>query len=248
MSPKPTQTTIAAVAFLLTAILPLSGYAGTGFAVSGPTSIDTFHPVVTVTDPPQFTVLQGGQSIDLSWEVNDDNPNSAPAANVAQMWIGDILAESLPFSPGTGQHAWTWTVPDTSSARFHLVVRSADTFGNLTEVAAANFTVLSTASDVPTVAAGPVFAKPAPNPFNPMTQLHFNLPEAGPALVTVHDARGSRLATLVQSNRPSGQFTLRWNGTDDAGRRQAGGVYFFRLQYQSAGQEQQIVHKAVLLP
>ena len=94
----------------------------------------------------------------------------------------------------------------------------------------------------------PVFALPAPNPFNPLTHLRFSLPEPGPVQVTVHDARGFRVGTLLQTQRPAGPFSLRWNGTDDVGRRQAGGTYFFRLEYHQEGQVRRIVRKAVLLP
>ena len=42
--------------------------------------------------------------------------------------------------------------------------------------------------------------------------------------VTVHDARGYRVNTLLQANRSAGPLELRWDGTDETGRRQAGGV------------------------
>ncbi len=238
----------AVLVWLAVAIVPVPGLAGIGSGISGVASIDTRNPVVTVTNLPPNTVRQAHKSITLNWELNDDNPNPHPAANIAEMWIGDVLSDSLPFSPGTGQHDWTWSIPDTSSATVHLVVRSFDTFGNLTVEQSNYFTILSIASDVPLTASGPVFSRPSPNPFNPLTKLEFSLPEAGQARVTVHDARGFRVGTLLQSHRPAGSFTLQWDGTDEAGRRQAGGIYFFKLEYQDQGQTQQIVHKAVLLP
>ena len=244
----PHKHTLTLSLLLATALWSGSVWAGTGFGVSGPASIDTKFPVVSVVDPLPNTVLQGGQTIDLSWSLSDDNPNPAPAANVAEMWIGDVLAESLAFSPGTGNHGWTWTVPDTSSGTVHLVVNSFDTFGNLTVVSGADFTILSTATDVPDGGLVAVFAAPAPNPFNPMTLLRFSLPEAGPVLVTVHDARGFRVDTLLQDHQSAGNLTLRWDGTDHQGRRQAGGTYFFGLQYRDQGQTHRIVRKAVLLP
>ncbi len=233
---------------LVTSLWSASACAGTGFGVSGAASIDTKFPVVDVADPPPHTVLQGGQMITLQWSLSDDNPNSDPAANVAQMWLGDVLYESQAFGPGTGQHTWNWTVPDTSSGTVHLVVNSFDLFGNLTSVAGADFTILSTATDVPDAALAPVFALPAPNPFNPMTLLRFNLPEAGPVRVTVHDARGFRVATLLHRHQNAGTFSVRWDGTDQQGRRQAGGTYFFGLQYAQQGETHRVVRKAVLLP
>ena len=246
---KPPARPILALALLLTTTLwSGSVCAGTGFAISGPASIDTKFPVVDVSDPPPNTVLQGGQMILLTWSLSDDNPNTDPTANVAEMWLGNVLAESKAFAPGYGNHGWNWTVPDTSSGTVHLVVNSFDFFGNLTTVAGADFTILSTATDVPDAGQAPIFALPAPNPFNPMTLLRFNLPEAGPVHVTVHDARGFRVTTLLHDHQPAGTFNLRWDGTDLQGRRQAGGTYFFGLQYTIEGQTHRIVRKAVLLP
>jgi len=37
------------------------------------------------------------------------------------------------------------------------------------------------------------------------------------------------LATLVSGDREAGSYTLLWDGTDDAGRDLASGMYFYRL-------------------
>jgi len=247
MTTKPTMTTFAAV-LLITTLWSGFALAGTGLAVSGSASIDTRFPVVTVNDPPANTILHAGETIDLSWALFDDNPHTGPDATVAEMWLGDLHYETRSFSSATGQYLWTWPIPDASSGSVHLVVRSADAFGNLTVDQSANFTILSSITDVPTAENLPVFALPAPNPFNPLTMLQFNLPESGPVRVTVHDARGFQIDTLLQSHQPAGRLSLRWSGADAAGRRQAGGTYFFRLEYQHDGRTQRLVHKAVLLP
>ncbi len=41
---------------------------------------------------------------------------------------------------------------------------------------------------------------------------------------------------------------MRWDGADGTGRRQAGGTYFFRLEYRQNGKMANIVRKAALLP
>ena len=247
MRTMPARPTLAAAA-LLTILWAGVAAAGTGFGVSGPATIDTRAPQLTVDNPPAHTVLQGGQSITLGWAVADDYPSTAPEANVARMWIGSLLAAELPFVPGTGSHSWTWTAPDTSSATVHLVVTSFDAFGNQTVVQSEDFTILSTATDVPLVGQAPIFSPPQPNPFNPMTLLRFSLPQDGPVTVTVHDARGFRVRTLLAGQRPAGPLELRWNGTDDDGRRQAGGAYFIRLSCRQDGELRQHVQKALLLP
>jgi len=222
--------------------------AGTGSAISAPTSIDTQQPQVAVEPLPANLYVLAGENFEFKWSLTEDNPSSLVGSNVAEVWIGDQLQSSHPFSPGIGAHTWLWTAPDTTSASVHLVVNSSDTFGNTTALATANFTVLSSVTHVPEAARAAIFALPAPNPFNPMTKLSFDLPQSGLVTVTVHDARGYRVSTLYSGQQPAGPLALRWDGRDSGGRRQAGGTYFFRLEFQYQGRQEQIIHKAVLLP
>lgn len=69
----------------------------------------------------------------------------------------------------------------------------------------------------------------APNPFNPRTTVRFTLPTAGAARLTVIDARGRCVRTLLAGDLPAGEQTVVWNGMDDAGRPAAAGVYVLRL-------------------
>ncbi|MBD3367449.1 MAG: T9SS type A sorting domain-containing protein, partial [Candidatus Eisenbacteria bacterium] len=83
----------------------------------------------------------------------------------------------------------------------------------------------------------------APNPFNPVTEIAFDLPERAEVELAVYDVSGRKVATLVDGVTEPGRHHARWNGTDGAGRNVASGVYFFRL---SRGGET-IVRKGVLL-
>ena len=69
-----------------------------------------------------------------------------------------------------------------------------------------------------------------PNPFNPSTRLSFQLEQAGPVRLTLHDARGARLTTMAEGRRTEGEHVFEWNGRDDAGRALPSGVYLARLE------------------
>ena len=68
-----------------------------------------------------------------------------------------------------------------------------------------------------------------PNPFNPRTNIQFDLPRASHVSLAVYDLAGRRLRTLVDEVRPAAMHTVVWDGSDDAGRRVASGVYYYRL-------------------
>ena len=48
--------------------------------------------------------------------------------------------------------------------------------------------------------------------------------------VAVYDARGARVAFLVDAGKPAGANSVRWNGRDGRGIPVASGVYFVRLR------------------
>ncbi|MBN1825051.1 MAG: T9SS type A sorting domain-containing protein [Candidatus Eisenbacteria bacterium] len=70
----------------------------------------------------------------------------------------------------------------------------------------------------------------APNPFNPVTEILFELPRAGEATLAIHDVSGRLVAVLSRGPRDAGTFRETWDGRDDSGRPVASGVYFARLR------------------
>ncbi|HKW14050.1 MAG TPA: FlgD immunoglobulin-like domain containing protein [Candidatus Krumholzibacteria bacterium] len=69
----------------------------------------------------------------------------------------------------------------------------------------------------------------APNPFNPLTVVHFNITHNANVRLDIFDVRGARVATLVDREMHPGTFTSTWGGTDDHGQPVSSGVYYARL-------------------
>lgn len=70
----------------------------------------------------------------------------------------------------------------------------------------------------------------SPNPFRDRAAIRFRAAEAGPAWITVFDATGRRVRSLLD-NQPigSGEVVVAWDGTDESGRRAAAGAYWVRV-------------------
>ena len=68
-----------------------------------------------------------------------------------------------------------------------------------------------------------------PNPFNPSTIIPYRLPVSTHVRLEVFNLLGQQVATLVDGDRPAGSHTVRWDGTDAAGRAVGAGVYLYRL-------------------
>lgn len=105
------------------------------------------------------------------------------------------------------------TVADSTETRLNHIMRK-----NLTQIAA-------TGSVIP-----PEFRlyQNFPNPFNPSTQIQFDVPYSGQVSLVIFDNTGRETTSLLNSELNPGSYEVTWNGTD-----YASGVYYCRLS--SAG-------------
>jgi hypothetical protein len=70
----------------------------------------------------------------------------------------------------------------------------------------------------------------SPNPFNPETTIRYSVAAKGPVTIDIFNVSGALVRTLVQRAHDAGAYSVRWNGTDDAGRHVSSGVYFYQLR------------------
>jgi hypothetical protein len=68
-----------------------------------------------------------------------------------------------------------------------------------------------------------------PNPFNPTTQIEFEIPAAQKVTVEIYDLRGRLVRSLVDKQYSAGTHHETWRGTDDSGNACAAGVYLVRM-------------------
>ncbi|MBU1674718.1 T9SS type A sorting domain-containing protein, partial [bacterium] len=78
--------------------------------------------------------------------------------------------------------------------------------------------------------AAAALGEPYPNPFNPSVKIAYALPRPGPVRLTVHDARGRVLATLVDGVKAAGTHEAAWEGRDKTGKHVPSGTYFIHLE------------------
>jgi hypothetical protein len=72
-------------------------------------------------------------------------------------------------------------------------------------------------------------AQNAPNPFNPHTQISYQLTTDGPARLRILDVSGAHVRTLVDRIQAAGMHAASWDGRDDRGAEVASGIYYYRL-------------------
>ena len=89
---------------------------------------------------------------------------------------------------------------------------------------------------------GPSLLRSGPNPFAQSTTLHFALPHAGEAVLSIHDVTGRRVATLVDAMLPAGSHAIVWNGRSGSGRSAPAGVYWVRLLWNGQMRGERLVY------
>jgi hypothetical protein len=68
-----------------------------------------------------------------------------------------------------------------------------------------------------------------PNPFNPTTQIRYDLPGDARVSITIYDLMGRSIKSLVRSNQTAGYHSVRWDGTSDIGKGVSAGLYFYTI-------------------
>jgi hypothetical protein len=63
-----------------------------------------------------------------------------------------------------------------------------------------------------------------PNPFNPSTQIKFDVPQASFVKIVIYDISGREAAVVVNSQMNAGTYSVEWNASQ-----YASGVYFYRI-------------------
>jgi hypothetical protein len=142
----------------------------------------------------------GGSSSDTGFAIA---LNSAGDVYVA----GETWSANFPTSPGAFDGSFGGTQRDAFVTKLDH---------NLSDA-----TVTGIAAELP-----PGFAllQNSPNPFNPITNVAFEIASEGRVTLKIYDLMGREIATLVDKNLSPGRHNARWNAA-----RQASGMYFCEL-------------------
>jgi hypothetical protein len=70
-----------------------------------------------------------------------------------------------------------------------------------------------------------------PNPFNPNTNISFQLQAGGETKLEIYNTRGQLVKTGIDENLASGTHTYNWQGDDEAHNKAGSGVYVYRLSF-----------------
>ncbi|MFQ5675889.1 MAG: FlgD immunoglobulin-like domain containing protein, partial [bacterium] len=181
---------------------------------------------------------QNGQNIKLKWDANNETDLNHYAiyrgyqSGAGQIFWGGVVAT-------TSNTNWTDTsfqINTSSSDKVHYRITAVDQANNESDY---SNTVNSGTDDIPIPKKGAeTLALPKeialrpnyPNPFNPETQIKFELPEPAHVTLKVYNVLGKKVRTLVNGDFEANFHTVRWDGKNDSGKDLSSGVYIYTIQ------------------
>jgi len=133
---------------------------------------------------------------------------------------------------------------DSQSLEFTLT--AADGGGKFTPYFTYGYVDIKTTTDVeerydPLIPDDFALEQNVPNPFNPTTNISFDLPRQSFVRLEVINVLGQRVKTLVNESLPAGIHTVTFDGRDDNQQQVASGVYFYRLETEGFSQSRKMI-------
>lgn len=156
-------------------------------------------------------------------------------SNDGSMILSDVFANTLQNEGALLALTFQVTNPEAISGIDISNVLIADALGQINTLQGAHL------SDLNPVPAKFALAQNHPNPFNPETQIGYQLPESGDVSLTIYNLLGQQVHQLVNTSQAAGFYRVTWNGQDALGRSVASGVYFYRLKTNNFSQTKMMV-------
>ena len=80
-----------------------------------------------------------------------------------------------------------------------------------------------------------------PNPFNPVTNLSYQLPKEGNVQVVIYDMAGRIVKNLILEHQNAGYKTIKWNATNNNGQSVSAGVYVYTVSTRDIKQSRKML-------
>jgi len=200
---------------------------------------ELYDLTLTLSDPVamrwgfQLTILGGGGASVGAITVTDGGTQSSQTGS--RVYLKHNILGTAPGTAGSKSWNLRWTAPaaGTGVATLYVAGNAANNDNtNLGDrIYATSFASLEGAGvpvgDLPQAL---TLLGAAPNPFNPATEIRFNLARAGHVRLDVFALNGRRVATVADRVFGEGGQAVTWDGRDHTGRTLESGTYVYILE------------------
>jgi hypothetical protein len=205
---------------------------GVGVAWDGMSfSVAAVGPFTVLTPNTAITWYVGVPQT-VTWDVGGTNASPVNCATV-NILLSTDGGYTWPVTLATGttnDGSEGVAVPDIPTTRARVKVEAV---GNIFfDISNVNFIIENNVdvTDQTPTATRLLLSAARPNPFNPETTIHFQMPQAATVALRVYDPAGRLVRTLVDGSLDGGAHQAIWDGRDAAGRAVSSGVYLYELK------------------
>ena len=184
-----------------------------------------------------------GQNLTVAWSPANNGTNMSVSAvvtnNTAVRFENALLKFVMPKVGGNVQVVGGSLLQTDDSGPYLVCYVGVDLLANASHGASVTLDVTGV-GDTPGASRLPALAQNRPNPFNPRTDIAFDLPQSGRVRLAIYAADGRLVTTLVEGDLPAGPHSVAWDGLDARGRAVPSGTYFYRLETASGSQARRL--------
>lgn len=217
-----TQTESPVTEFMVIARIP-SRNALLESSPAGGTSVDNLAPGA----PQALLAARESGAVELAWSAPLE-----PVEDLREYFVYRGTTETFPLGAasfvGTSSDT-TLIESDPGPGPWYYRVTAIDVHDNESDASNAAAIDQATAAGDRPVTDRSALRGAHPNPFNPRTEIRFDVARSGPVLLEIFDVRGRKVARLADRPMDAGSHRVAWDGTGIDGRAVASGTYFVRF-------------------
>jgi len=228
---------------------------GSTWAEQSSSTVDVINNTLTLTSIDGFsywTAAPAGSDASLPVELSSFTATDIRSSAISLVWVTESEIENLGFILERREQETDWI--EIASYLTHPELQGQGSVTHRTEYSYSDETVepgqtydyrladVSYAGDVEyhnLLVLGVSSAKlpndfklyeAYPNPFNPVTTFHYDLPKQSHVVLMIYDLLGRDVITLVNRHEEAGYKTIQWNATDKFGQSVSAGMYIYRIR------------------
>ena len=214
---------------------------------------DTYDLTVTLVDPDavrwgfELTVLSEADTTSAGTLSSIDGSTQVSTGGaLGRAYVKHTTAGTQQGQTGSGSWTFAWTAPPVGTGDLVVYVAANAANGNGFSSGDRIYTASTPFAEAAGTAIAAALPSPvgltnAPNPFNPSTEVAFDLVRAGRVRLSVYALDGRRIADLHDGELAAGGHAFTWRGMDDAGRAVPSGVYLAHLRHATGSTTRRMV-------
>jgi len=187
----------------------------------------TDEVLVTVdrmSPPRNFTGIQRGRNeAFLTWE---EPLNVGSTHRGYRVYSMDDMTTPI---ADLARHHLSYSIPDMVDGFYTYFIEAVYEYG-ISDMMHTEVLIVVSTEEEPIVPIVTELLGNYPNPFNPDTNIQFNMSEAGLVTIEIYNVRGQRIRSLVNDQFDAGTHSVIWNGRDDNGREVSSGLYLYIMR------------------